>query len=188
MPDRLSLSLWVRDYDAETMLRHLEELLRLFPFTQLRPGVSSLKIYALEFAEPALLDHTFADLTDAETVIGLCREFENPDCAYVVEGWWDLWKRRPDGWKLAASPVTLICFGPAFDNGEGDNLRIQVGDDEDFLPRPGDPDGMRMAHSNLKSVVRLAQELEAGMPIARRSLWSESGENFAERVDEALSE
>jgi len=188
MPDRLFLSLWVRDFDAGTMLRHFEELLHLFPFTQLRPGVSALKIYALEFVEPALLDHAFADLTDSETVIGLCREFENPDCAYLLEGWWDLWKRRPDGWKLAASPVTLACFGPQFDNSEGDNLRIQVGEDEDFLPRPDDPDSMRMAHSNLMSVVRLAREIEQGMPIARRALWSESGENFAERLDEALSE
>jgi len=188
MPDRLSLSLWLREFDAETMLRHLEELLRLFPFTQLRSGVSALKIYALEFVEPPLLEHHFADLTDAETVIGLCQEFQNPDCVYIVEGWWDLWKLRPDGWKLAASPVTLICFGPLFENEEGDHLRIQVGEDEDFLPRPDVPDSLRMAQSNLKSVVRLARELEEGMPVERRALWSESGENFAERVDEALSE
>lgn len=185
MPDQLYLSLWLRDFTPDTMLRHFEQMLGMFPFSSLRPGVRSLKIYALEMAEPPVLEHVFAGETDLGTLAALCREFDNPDCAYIVDGWWELWKYS-DSWKLGPSPVSLACFGPLFDNEEGDHLRIDFGPDTHYLPQPHAPDSARAVHSNIRGMLRLIAELEEALPVERKKLWSESEDNFAERVESAL--
>ena len=189
MPDQLCLSLWLHDFDEQTMLERFGELLRLFPFSALRPGISALKIYAIEFTEPGVSEQRFAGDVDVETVIELAQEFPEPDCAYLVEGWWDLWRLDANGtWQLSSSPVTLTCFGPEFENDVGDHVRLELGAEERFLPMPGVPQSARKAHSNLQSIVRLAREIEQKAPLDRRSLWSESGEDFAERVMELADE
>jgi hypothetical protein len=83
MPDQLCLSLWLRGFGQKNMLRHYRELLSLFPFSRLRPGVSALRIYAIEFSEPALYEQAFAGEVDLDTVVGLAAEFESSDCAYI---------------------------------------------------------------------------------------------------------
>ncbi len=185
MPDELYLSIWVRGFRAEDVLRRFEGLLRVFPFSRLRPGISVLRIYALEYSEPPLVEHAFAGETDLESVMALAKEFENADCAYRAEGWWDLFEFR-NGWQLAPARVALTCFGPLFENDEHDHLRIEFASEADFLPPPHAPEGARMVQSNLKSLVRLAHEIEESLPVERRKLWAESGENFAERLDEKM--
>ena len=187
MPDQLCLSLWLRGFDGQTMLERLRELLRIFPFSTLRPGIGALRIYALEFAEPGLSERMFAADIDADTVVELAGDFPEPDCAYLVEGWWDLW-RHEGGWQLSPSPVVLTCFGPRFENETGDHLRLELGPEERFLPLTGVPQSARKAHSNLQSIVRLAREIEKRLPLERQNLWSESGEDFAERLLELADE
>ena len=80
----------------------------------------------------------------------------------------------------------LTCFGPEFEHDLSDHLRLDLGLESDFLPRPGAPQNERKSQSNLASLVRLARDIGGAMPIARRSLWSDSGENFAERLDDEL--
>ncbi len=187
MPDQLNLSLWVRGYDSATMLRHFEELLRVFPFSRLRPGIGAARIYAVAFQEPPLLEQAFPEEVDVGTAIGICREFENSDGAYIIEGWWELWRYEQD-WQLRSAPVVLTCFGPEFENDMGDHLRLELGAEADFLPHTGTPQGVQKARSNLAGLVRLAREIGDALPIERRNLWSDSGENFVERLDEALVE
>jgi hypothetical protein len=183
VPDQLSLSLWIRGFDAVNMLRHFQELLRVFPFSQLRPGAAALKIYAIEFAEPPIFERVYPEGEEVETVIEACREFENDDCAYLVDGFWEMFRPNEQGeWRLGPSRVTLSCLGPAFDSVIGDHLRIDVGTDAAFLPDPEDLDSERPARSNLAGLVRLARELQTSLPVERRQLWSETGENFAERL------
>jgi hypothetical protein len=44
-------------------------------------------------------------------------------------------------------------------------------------------------HSNLQGLVRLARELTSALPLERRRrLWTESGEGFAARLDQAMAE
>ncbi len=187
MPDQLNLSLWLRGFDADAMLGHFEALLRRFPFSALRPGLSAFRVYALEFTEPALFEQLLGSDATPEDVLELAREFHNPDCAYLVEGWWDLWQYRAD-WELKPARVSLTCFGPDFENDVGDHLRLELGADVDFLPRPEIPLSGRRMQSNLQSVVRLAKELKEVLPIERRRLWTDSGESFAARLDEAVSD
>ncbi len=188
MPDQLYLSLRLRSFDPESMLRHFEQLLRVFPFSQLRPGISAVRIYAIEYTEPPLFEQAMAAETDVDTVIGICQEFNNPDCAYTVDGLWELFHYREDGWKLAPSRVSFSCFGPEFDNEERDDLRIELGPDSDYLPNPEFPDGARKSQSNLRSLLRLVHDIEENLPVEDKRLWTESGDNFADRVEGALSE
>jgi hypothetical protein len=187
MPDQLCLSLWLRDFDGRTMFRHFRTLLRLFPFSQLRPGIAALRVYAIEFAEPALSEQAFAEAVDADTVIKCAREFQEPDCAWLIDGWWELWLYQA-AWQLAPSPVVLTCFGPQFENELGDNLRLELGPEERFLPVAGAPQGVRKAQSNLASLARLAYQIGDRLPVERQKLWSESGEDFAERLETLADE
>ncbi len=167
------------------MLRHFEELLRVFPFSRLRPGISALHVHAIDYFEAPLIENSFNEATDVETALELAKDFENPDSAYALDCWWDLFQFQQE-WKLAPACVTLHCFGPRFENDNRDHLRIEFGPEEQFLPRPGLSGGTLAIESNLKSVLRLAHDIQEALPVERRQLWSESGENFAERLDEAF--
>jgi hypothetical protein len=187
VPDRLYLSLWIRDFTETTLLRHFRQALGVIPFSKLRTGIAALRVHALEFAEPPLVEHAFPEQPDLETVERLAREFDHPDCAYTVDGFWELWKYDGD-WALRPSPVSITCFGPEFENDEGDHLRLDLGAESDFLPDPGLPGSPRKAQSNLASLVRLSRELQRSLPLSRRRLWLDSGEDFAAAVDSAFGE
>lgn len=169
------------------MLDRFERLLRTFPFSQLRPGISSLRVQAVREGEPPLLEQAFATAPAMEDVVALARAFTHADCAVVIEGWWELWQWKDD-WRLLPSRVALTCLGPEFENDVGDHMRLELGTERQFLPQLSLPRGERIARSNLRSVVRLAGDLERALPVARRQLWCESGENFAALVDAALAD
>ena len=169
------------------MLRRFEQMLGAFPFSRLRPGISSLKIYAIEEIEPPLLEQGYTAWTSFETALEAAAEFQNADCAYLVEAWWELWQFAGE-WKLTPSRVSLCCFGPSFDNEVGDHLRIEFPSEADFLPQAEALHSARMAQSNLRGLLRLAHELEGALPVEKRSLWSESEENFAARLEGAVGE
>jgi hypothetical protein len=187
MPDQLYLSLWVRGFDERNMLRHFAQLLHTFPFSAIRPGVSALRIYAIEATEPPLFERSYAAPPPIEEIIQPAREFENPDCLYMADAWWEVWRYK-DQWTLTPAPVSLCCFGPHFENDVGDNLRIELGADADFLPQPGLPETIAKVRSNVTGLLRLTREARSSLPLVDLRLWTESGENFAERLDEALSE
>ena len=44
-----------------------------------------------------------------------------------------------------------------------------------------------MTESNIKSMLRLVHELDSALPVAKRKLETESGENFADRLQQVLS-
>jgi len=181
MPERVYLSLWIRGFQEGNMLKHYGRMLERFPYSRLRPGIDALRIYAFEDSEPPALEHLFSGPPDTEAVLKLAREFEHADCAYLVDGWWELWRFDGD-WKLAPSRVTLCCFGPAFDNPAGDHLRVELPSDADFTPRPELSGSVRPMESNLQGLLRLARELGEALPLERRRIWTESGEDLATRL------
>ena len=168
------------------MLEHFEVLLRTFPFSPLSPGISALKVYAIELIEPPLVEHYFAEPAQAGAAIEMARAFQNSDCLYQINGGWDLWQFEA-GWKLAPSPVSLLCFGPLFQNEVGDHLRVELGVDWHFLPQPGIRRSATMIQSNIRGLLRLVHECDVSLAVEKRMLWSESGENFADRLQAALS-
>jgi hypothetical protein len=172
------------------MLRQFETLLGIFPFSKLASRGPVLRVYAVEMSEPALLEREFAPggvkADMAAAIVAASRDFIESDCCLEVEAYWDLWQWSGE-WKLAPAAVTLLCFGPGFANDAGDHLRIELGPDFRFLPMPDVEASLRMGQSNLRSLLHLVSDIEKGLPVQRRSIWSESGVNFAELLAETVS-
>jgi hypothetical protein len=212
MADQLFLSYWLRNYSDATMLRNYEKLLRLFPFSRLARQASTFRIMAVDPNEPVVAEVPYPPPVPLDAVLAIAKDFQNPDACYRLETWWDLWQIDPDepgaDWKVAPARAALCCFGPEFDQspsagrptrrtsviaspgedlGLGCALEIEFGIDAHFLPQPDAPESTRMIESNIKSLLKLVHDLDDALPVDTRRLWSESGENFAEKLQQALS-
>ena len=217
MADQLFLSYWLRNYSEGTMLKNYEKLLRLFPFSRLSQQPNTFKIMAVDVSEPVVAEIPYSPPVPIDDVLAVAKDFQNPDSSYRLETWWDLWQFVPEQssgeWKLAPARVALCCFGPEFnqspsgdvlpidvprppviafpnpsdDAALGCALEIEFGIDANFLPQPDLPDSPRMIESNIKSLLKLVHDLDDALPVETRRLWSESGENFAEKLHQALT-
>ena len=218
MADQLFLSYWLRNHNHSAMLRNYEKLLKLFPFSQLTQQASTFKIMGVNANEPVVSEIPYPPPVPVEDILAVAKDFQNPDSAYRLETWWDLWQfdpeHREEGWTLAPARVTLCCFGPEFnqipssgpgsaeeearapvvefpgpgeDSAIGCALELEFGIDANFLPQPGLPGGARMIESNIKSLLKLVHDLDDALPVESRRLWSESGGNFAEKLQQALT-
>jgi hypothetical protein len=212
MADQLFLSYWLRNYNESTMLRNYEKLLKLFPFSLLAQQASTFKIMAVDASEPVVAEIPYPPPVPIDAVLAVAKDFQNADSCYRLETWWDLWQFDGE-WKVAPARVALCCFGPEFNQspssladaletpltpvvasphpGEdaaiGCALEIEFGIDANFLPQPDLPDSPRMIESNIKSLLKLVHDLDDSLPVETRRLWSESGENFAEKLHQALT-
>ena len=164
-------------------------MLGKFPFSMLAARGPSVRIQAIERAEPPLIERDLPVSGDcAETIdeiLVAAREFMQQDCMCEVDAAWDLWQFTGE-WKLSPAAVTLACSGPDFENEIGDHLRIELGLDSHFLPDPEIQGSLRMGQSNLKSLLHLVHQLEGALDLERRLLWSESGENPLDLITQAL--
>jgi hypothetical protein len=212
MADQLYLSYWLRNFSEPTMLRHYEKLLRLFPFSRLSQQPSTFKVIAVDYSEPVVVEIPYPPPVPVDDILAVAKDFQNADSAYRLETWWDLW-HFTDEWKLAPTRVALCCFGPEFDQGSAgihptqpttqpaavtefpasidaaavtSALEIEFGIDANFLPQPDLADSPRVIQFNIKSLLKLVHDLDDALPVETRLLWSESGENFSEKLHQAL--
>lgn len=169
------------------MLRSYEKLLRTFPYSRLTKNTSTLRITAVSSTEPVLYEQSFEAPPNLDAVLEQVREFTAEDCSAALDTHWDLWQFERD-WKLAPARIALVCFGPGFEADREDDIRIEFGIDTHFLPQADLPNSMFMARSNIRSLLHLVHELDAQFSTGTRRLWSESGENFAVRLQAALEE
>jgi hypothetical protein len=190
--DQLSLAIWLEPGKSDALRRHFETMLRLFPFSQREQPLTTLSIHAINTIEPPLLERPLNGPFEAEDVLAILNEYDAEDIAYRLESWWDLWQYESD-WALKPVRVVLSCFGREFDNGTGEaireqeGLRIDFGVDAHYLPQPEVPGSARLVESNIKSLLRLVHEVENSMPVRKRVLSTESGENFADRLQRLLA-
>jgi hypothetical protein len=190
--DQLFLAIWLTRQARRDRVRHFETALRTFPFSQREQPQSVISIQAISTTEPPLLERPLNGPIDVDIVAQMLSDYQGEDIAYVVEGWWDLWKFDTD-WALRPTRAALSCFGPEFDNGsergarEQEDVRIDFGVDSHFLPRRDVAGSAKLIESNIKSLLRLVHELEQVLPVEARRLESESGENFADRLQRVLS-
>jgi hypothetical protein len=185
--DQLHLSYWLRGYTGQNMLRHWEKVLNAFPYSRLSDKPSYLRIHGVAFSEPALTEEAFQPFPNVEAVVKSAKQFLHDDCAYQLETFWDLWQFDEEDWHIRPARATIFAFGPKFEGAE-ENIRIECGLDTQFLPDPEDPSSLTMAQSNIRSLLKLAHDLDEYLQPTKRQLWSESGENFAERLLQALEE
>lgn len=181
MADQLFLSYRLRGYTESSMLRYYERLLRNFPYSRLSQSGSNLRINAVSWNEPPLIETPLEDPLDVDKVVSIAKEFVTADCAVQVETKWDLWQFEED-WAVQPSRVVLACFGPRFESEMEDHLQIDFGIDTLFLPQRDLPNYLFMAQSNIRSLLHLVGELDRVLNAEARRLWTDSGGNFAEKL------
>ena len=185
--DRVYFSAWLRGFTQHNMFNSFEKLLRLVPISRLRPE-AVLTVHAVSYAEPALNERRFESKPEPAEIIALCREFDNADCAYQFETFWDLWSKDDRGeWKLGPAPVSLTCYAPLFESDLGEQVLIDFGLDSRFLPEAEARGELLAIQSNIRSLLHLTTDAANSLPIEKQTLWSESGENLAARLAETMS-
>lgn len=186
MPDPLYFSAWLKGFSPLGLPIYFKKALETFPASQLFQGGGVLRVYAVSDQEPPVLEESFDRVAlDWEEVVSRARQFLHEDSSFQFETAWDLWQWDQD-WALKPAPALISCHGPLFGSNLGENLSIEFPDESLFLPHPTS-DQLRPVQSNLRSLVRLAAELEENLPMAKRTLWSENHENFADLVADLVS-
>jgi hypothetical protein len=188
VPDRLYFSAWVKDNRTQPLLHQFQKTLERFPISKLARRGPVLRVYAIQHAEPPLLEREFPLEVPVSEIVHAARDFMEADSACEVDTYWDLWSYESGDWKLAPAAATLIAYGPDFEHAEDDHLRIEFGPDARFLPIAGVEGSLRMGQSNLRSLLHLVGELESGLDLEKRQVWSESGANFADVLRQALGQ
>ena len=185
MADLLYLSYWMRTGETDRPLRLLNLFLSVFPVSRLRPS-ALLRVYAISFQENALVEQYFDDATAPQPLLEAARLHQAEDHAWQVELSWDIWQFQDGDWKLAPARVTFTAFAAGFERDEEEHALLELGVDSLFLPMPELEGSARLTESNIRSLLRLVHDLDEKLPMERRRLWTESGENFAARLQEAL--
>jgi hypothetical protein len=191
MTDQLFLSIWLDRQRRANRVTYFEKLLRMFPFSQREQPQSVVSILAIDSTEPPLLERPINGPVEVADVVTTLRDYQGADVAYRLDSFWDLWQFATD-WQITPARVSLSCFGPEFDNGtdrpssEQEDLRIDFGVDTNYLPQPETPGSARLTESNIKSLLHLVHEIDLSLPVGKRLLETESGENFAERLQSVL--
>jgi hypothetical protein len=187
--DQLYLTYKLRGFSNMNMLRHWERLLRVFPFSKLAQSSNTFRVHAVSFIEPPLFERDYPDPLDLDPVLEPAREFMGSDCAAQLEAKWDLWQFANNDWKLTPTRVVFTCFARDFEDAEPDeDLRVEFGPDVQFIPDPDLPNALFMAQSNIRSLLHFVHEGDTALTAESRSLRTETGENFAERLQAALEE
>ena len=193
MTDQLYLSIWLPEALGNWRTRYFEKILSLIPFSQREQGQSTLTVQAIDVTEPPLLERPMNGPFLPSDVSALLRDYEGDDVAYRLESWWDLWVYNGEDWRIAPARIAISAFGPKFDNGETlemaaqEDLRIDFGVDTAFLPDPNLPGSGKLIESNIKSLLHLVRQVEEALPVEKRALETESGQNFAEKLTQILA-
>jgi hypothetical protein len=162
-------------------------MLRLFPYSRLQFGAAVFTVVPISYTEPARIEEALTMPDQIPEQLVSAKEFLNADSSYRLEAFWDLWHYDNSEWKLTPSRVALSCFGPAFEDAE-EHMSIEFGIDAQFLPEPGVPNSLKMTQQNIKSLLKLVHDLDNALNVDRRRLWTETGENFSDQLQDALLE
>jgi hypothetical protein len=187
MPDRLFLSVGLPNDSALQVRTAYEKVLKLFPISRLAPRVTA-RVTAISHAEPFLKEQSYLGEDSLAQWGRELREWSTADLCVEAETAWDLWQKEPDGWRLAPAAVVLLGYGPEFERDQEEQIRIEFGLEDRFLPDAEEGErSLRFVESNVRSLLQLVHDIEKALPGARRRLWSESGGNFAERLQAMLA-
>lgn len=193
MADSLYLSLWFADFSIESMLARALAVMREFPFSPQRPGVTALAVHPVSWTEPTILEQRFNPGVQAEQAISALAGLLHEDYAYVFEANWDMWTPREgtDEWTLQPSVVRFIGRGEEFEEGEAKaqgDIEVDFGLDSPFLHEELQLSGELEARvrGNVQTLVDFINRVEKNAGTSARLLSSESDENLAQKLVDRL--
>lgn len=189
MADPLYLSLWFPSFSEQDMMAHALSVLRQFPFSPLRPGITYLAVHPVSWNEPTILERKFTPGVSPEDAVDAASDLLHEDYAYVFDVDWDLWTLDPGTrqWVLAPSPVRLIAQGPEFDERASETtgqIEIDFGLDTPFLQEQLelDADAESRVRANVHKLVDFTSKVEKFARANGRLLWSDSEDNLAQKL------
>jgi hypothetical protein len=189
MADPLYLSLWFSNFEVEELLPRALSVMRHFPFSAQRPGITYLALHPVSWNEPTVLEQRFKPGIAPEEAVQIASELLHEDYAYLFESFWDLWilAAAGQGWSLQPSQVKFLVHGLEFDQGsfeqEG-HIQVDFGLDTPFLQEEVQltPEAERRVRANVQKLVEFTTKVEKNSGASARLLWSESEENFAQKL------
>jgi len=188
MPDPLHLSLWFPHFETIEMLPRAASIMKQFPFSDRQPGISYLAVQPVSWSEATVLERRFVPSVSPEAAALIASDLLHEDYAYVFEAYWDLWlpENVSGAWQLQPSPVKFLVHGKEFDRAESESgdIEIDFGLDSPFLleDRKLDPDDESRLQQNVAKLVAFTLAVEKNSGATSRLLWSESDENFAQKL------
>lgn len=179
MGDPLYLSLWLKNFSTLALPLYMKKAMGVLPVSRLAPG-GIFRVCALNFQEPPVWEEILEVDIDPQSLSTRAQDFLHDDCALQLETRWDIYQWNDD-WELKPATITLDIYGPEFDSGRGENVRVDFGREDLFLPNP-QSDNLRPVQSNIRSLLHLAQDIENELVVERRLLWSEDEDNFVDKL------
>jgi len=171
------------------MMRRMVSVMREFPFSAERPGITYVYVQPVSWSEPTILERRFRPGLDLEQAVAMAGDLLHDDYAYVFEANWDLWgpSEESDQWTLEPRLAKFIANGKRFDDGsfqQNGHIQVDFGLDTPFLYEDLDLSEVDEARvrSNVQKLVQFTQSVEKNCGISGRVLWSESEENLAQKL------
>jgi len=189
MPDPLYLSLWFPDFSGPAMLPHVLAVLRQFPFSAQRPGITYLSVQPVSWNEASVLERRFSPGIEPEEALAAAADLIHDDYAYVFDAYWDLWTPATDAreWQLLPSAVKFIAQGDEFDEKvqeQTGHVQIDFGLDAPFLQENValTEETQNKVRENVAKLVEFTVKAEKNTRANGRLLWSEAEENLAQKL------
>ena len=165
------------------------DVLRQFPFSERRAGVTYVAVQPVSWSEPTILEQRFQPGIPPEQAAGIAAELLHEDYAYVFEAYWDLWSPAEDGGKWVEAPtlVRFVAQGAQFEEGAADetgHIQVDFGIDTPFLHEELALTAESEEHvkGNVHKLVEFTALVEKNAGVTGRLLWSESEENLAQKL------
>ena len=191
MADSLYLSIWFPTFREGEMLTRALGVLRQFPYSVLREGITYLSVHPVAWTEPTVLEQRFNPGILPEEAADVASEFAHDDFAFVFEAFWDLWVPNDDehgeNWIQRPVAVRFLVHGLQFDEGiytDDGHIEVDFGLDTLFVQEGlgHSPDIQTHLQVNIAKLVAFSAAVEKNCGISGRVLWSESEENLAQKL------
>jgi len=191
MADSLFLSIWFPSFREAEIIPRTVSVLRQFPFSSLREGVTYLSVHPVAWSEPTVLERRFNPGISPEEAAEIAQEFAHDDYALLFEAFWDLWVPNEDehgeAWVQRPTAVSFLVHGVEFDEGayaEDGHVQVDFGLDTPVLfeGQRLTTDNERRIRTNVAKLVAFSTAVERHCGISGRVLWSESEDNLAQKL------
>ena len=189
MPDPLYLSLWFPSFDVEEMLPRALAVMQQFPFSAVQPGISYVALHPVSWDEATVLEQRFRPGIAPSEAVQIASDLLHEDYAYLFEAFWDLWLLAEDGkqWGRQPSGVKFLVHGLEFDDGayqQDGHIEVDLGLDTPFLHEGVQltDEGEARVRANVQKLVEFTTKAQQSSGASGRLLWSDSEENFAQRL------
>jgi hypothetical protein len=196
MADRLYLSLWFPNFRLPALAPAIVSVIQQFAGVGHGPRVHAAAAYPISWNETPFYQRIYEEEevqeSAPERAVAEATEILHDDFAYEFEIKWDLSAPETVGgldptWRQQPAIVRVVGFGPEFDEGayeQNGHVRVDFGLDTPFLLDELELDKVGAEHikRNVQKLVDVTNAIQENCGISSRLLWSDSGENLAQKL------